>query len=608
MEKWILKNVKSDFKSMSKTYGLSELLCKILVNRRLSETREVEAFIKPKHSDLHNPRMMKDMDKAVDILINKLSEDKKIRVIGDYDVDGVVSTYLLYSALVQCADNADNIDYDIPHRVHDGYGINGPIIDKAIRDGVDTIITCDNGISAIQQIEYAKKQGLTVIVTDHHMAVFTEDTPGVRIPVLPAADAIINVNQPDCLYPFKSLCGAGIALKLVQVLYEEIGIPETELEGYIQFVALATVCDVVDLTGENRNLVKIGLEKINETQNIGLNALLNKTGIKGKKITCYHLGYIIGPSINASGRLDCAKKGLRLLLSDNEKEADVLAEELHKLNIERRKMAEKGVEDVIRIIEGTEIKNNKVLVVYEPSAHESIAGIIAGKIRERYNKPTFIFTSSEHGVKGSGRSIEQYNMFEELLKCKCMLGEDLGKFGGHPMAAGLSLACEDTSLQHEGDLPAIKVVDRFRKHINTIAALTDDDLVPKVNIDAQVYLRSITMRFAEELEILEPYGKGNAKPIFVEKEISIGRITILKSSRNVLKLHIFTEPENQLDCIFFGDSELLLDYIQRKFGQGELEMALGGKSNNIRLDIVFTVGINEYQGNRTVQLIMQHYR
>ena len=444
-ERWFIKNRKADYKSMSLKYGISELMSKLIINRDIFEDEIIKSYVTPEFNKLHNPREMKDLELAVNILKEKIITNKKIRIIGDYDVDGVISVYMLYTALKKC--NA-NVDYEIPDRIKDGYGINEKIIKEAKDDGVDTILTCDNGISAIDQIKYAKELGLTVIVTDHHDIPFVEDENNKKIFLQSDADAILNPKQKDCNYKFKSLCGAGVAFKLIEVLYEEFNIDKEECYKLIEFLAIATVCDVVDLIDENRIFVKKGLEKINNTTNLGLGELIRENEIQDKTISVYHLGFIIGPCINASGRLDNAKKGLRLLLADEEDEAVHLAKELVKLNAERKDMTMKGVEDAIEIIEGTEIINDKVLVVYLPHIHESLAGIIAGRIRERYNAPTLILTNGEEFAKGSGRSIEEYNMFEKLLECK----ELLEKFGGHPMAAGLSIKEEN--------------IDNIRKKLN----------------------------------------------------------------------------------------------------------------------------------------------
>lgn len=587
LERWLLRNRKINIKQMAQQLNVSEVICKVLVNRGISNIDAAINFIKPELNKLFNPRLMKDLDKGVKIIKSKILENKKIRIVGDFDVDGIISTYVLYKGLFECG--AD-VDYEIPHRVFDGYGINKNIIEIAKNDGIDTIITCDNGISAIEQIEFAKELSLTCIVTDHHDVPFKEESDGSRTLITPKADAVIDCKQIDCKYPFKGLCGAGVAFKFIQSLYEEMGKDKKEANFLIEYVAIATVCDVVDLVGENRTLVKEGLKLINKTQNIGLKALINETGIEGKKINVYYLGFIIGPCLNASGRLDYAKKGLRLLLSEDIEEAKSLAKELHELNIERKDMTAKGVEDICNIIEKQGYTKDKVLVVYKPDIHESIAGIIAGKVRERYNAPSIILTHSEHGIKGSGRSIEKYNMFEELLKCKDLLT----KFGGHPMAAGLSLEANNLEV--------------LRNRLNSLTMLTDEDLIPKIYIDMQIPLNKVSLALAEELEILEPYGKGNSKPLFAEKNIRISRATILGVNKNVLKLNLLSKIGKVVESIFFGDIEKFKEYITNKFGQLELNKIFNGVQNNVTIDLIYSIDINEYMGNKKVQLIIQNYR
>ncbi len=587
MENWILKNPKVDFKEMSQTLGVSELLCRVLVNRGITDYHIARSFINPRNDGLYSGRLMRDMEKGVSIIKEKIAAGKKLRIIGDYDVDGVISTFILYKALDRCG---AAVDYAIPHRILDGYGINNSIIEKAKEDGVDTIITCDNGISAIEQVKYAKESGITVVITDHHEVPFTEDADSNRVHILPEADAVIDMKRTDCEYPFKLLCGAGVAFKFVQLLFEDMGIPEDALEEFHEFVAIATVCDVVDLTGENRILVKNGLKAIGQSKNIGLKALMKQTGILGKEISVYHLGFIIGPCINASGRLDWAEKGLSMLLSTDVQEAEKLALELHELNRERKSMTLQGMEETVAAIEGSGLKEDKVLVVYRPDIHESIAGIIAGKIREKYNVPTFVITDAENGVKGSGRSIEEYNMFEELLRCK----ELLTRFGGHPMAAGLSLERENLEL--------------LRKQLNEYTSLTEEDLIPKVYIDARVPLSWVNLKVAEELLLLEPYGKGNSKPYFAEKGIPVARATVLGSEKNVLKLRLVSGGSRYIDCIYFGNIPDFDGYVSGRFGGDALADMYAGKSNSVKLDMVFHIGINEYNGSRNVQLVMQHYR
>lgn len=587
MEKWLLRNKRINIKEMAQKLNVSEVICKVLVNRDIINSNDATDFINPNLNSLHNPILMKDLDKGVKIIKNKILENKKIRIVGDFDVDGIISTYVLFKGLSECG---ANVDYEIPHRIFDGYGINKNIVETAKNDEVDTIITCDNGISAIEQIEFAKELGLTCIITDHHDVPFKEEGDGSRTLIIPNADAVIDCKQIDCEYPFKNLCGAGVAFKFIQSLYEKMGKGKEEANFLIEYVAIATVCDVVDLIGENRIIVKEGLSLINKTKNIGLKSLINATGIEGKQISVYHLGFIIGPCLNASGRLDYAKKGLKLLLTEDVDEAQILAKELHELNVERKDMTVKGVEDVCNVIENKGFAKDKVFVVYKPDIHESIAGIIAGKVRERYNVPAIILTDSEHGVKGSGRSIEQYNMFEELFKCKDLLS----KFGGHPMAAGLSLESNN--------------IETLRERLNRLTTLTDEDLIPKVYIDMQIPLNNVSLALAEDLELLEPFGKGNSKPLFAEKDISISKATILGVNKNVLKLNLLSKRGRIVDSIFFGDIEKFKDYVINKFGDTEVSKMFNGVENNITIDLIYSIDINEYMGNKKVQLIIQNYR
>lgn len=587
LTKWILKNPKVDYENMSRTLGVSELICRVLVNRKIYEQIDAMAFISPELNMLYNPRLMKDLGKAADIIKDKITSGKKIRIVGDYDVDGVISTYILMEALTHCG---ALVDYDIPHRVHDGYGINVSIVEKAYKDGIDTIITCDNGIAAIDQIKHAKQLGMTVIVTDHHEVPFVVCEDGSRCHVIPDADAVVDCKQTDCNYPFKLLCGAAVAFKLVQVLFEEFQISKDIEERLYEMVAIATVCDVVDLVSENRIFVKKGLKTLSNTKNPGLLALLMETGIHDKELSVYHLGFIIGPCINASGRLECARKGLEMLLCKNIDEAIPLARELAQLNAQRKSMTQEGIEEVCAAIESSDIKNDKVFIVYNNNIHESIAGIIAGKIRERYNVPTLVLTDSENGVKGSGRSIEEYNMFEELLACRDLLD----KFGGHPMAAGLSLPYENIEL--------------LRRAMNENTTLTEDDLVPKLYIDAQVPIETISLSMAQEISILEPYGKGNSKPVFADKNVAVTRATVIGANKNVLKLKLSKKTGKSIDAIYFGNIEDFDSYIATKFGENEKNLMYEGKINNVVLDLAFNIDINQYNNMKSVQLVVQNFR
>ncbi|WP_315070680.1 single-stranded-DNA-specific exonuclease RecJ [uncultured Clostridium sp.] len=586
-ERWFIKNIKADYKQISKKYEITELMSKLIVNRNIINDEMIRSYINPEFNMLHNPREMKDLEEAVKIILDKINLGKKIRIVGDYDVDGVISIYILYKALKRC--NA-NVDYEIPDRIKDGYGININIIKQAKEDGVDTILTCDNGISAIEQIKYAKDLGLTVIITDHHDIPFIEEEDKNRTFISPSADVIVNPKQEECNYKFKQLCGAGVAFKLVEVLYENLSIDKEEAYKFIEFLAIATVCDVVDLVDENRIFVKKGLELINRTTNLGLKELIRESELGEKTLSVYHLGFIIGPCINASGRLDSAKKGLELLLSDDEEEAVKLAKEIVRLNEERKDMTMKGVETAIQIIEKNGFINDKVFVIYIPDVHESLAGIIAGRIREKYNVPTLVITKSESGVKGSARSIEEYNMFEELVKCK----DILDKFGGHPMAAGFSLKEEN--------------IDGLRKRLNENTILDDEDLLKKVTIDCVLPLDSISYELINNLQELEPFGKANSKPLFAEKDVNLLKAAILGKNKNVLKLKVKTRQNKVIDAIYFGDISEFEELITDKFGAEELQKLYDGAYNDVRLDFVFYPSINEYNGNTIIQIVVQNYR
>ena len=585
-EKWLLRNRKVDLKAMSEKYKISQLLCKLMVNRDIIDENIINSYINPVYKYLHSPKTMKDVVIAVDIIKRKIQENKKIRIIGDYDVDGIISVFILYTALKKCG---ANVDHEIPDRIKDGYGINENIVKVAYDEGVDTIITCDNGISAIDQIQYAKDLGLTVIVTDHHDVPFIEED-GVRTFLSSQADAIINPKQIECEYKFKSICGAGVAFKLMEALYEEIGMDKEECYKLIEFVAIATVCDVVDLIDENRIFVKNGLEMLNNSKNIGINALKKACGLEDKEITAYHLGFVIGPCLNASGRLDSAKKGLELLLMEDDEEAKNLAQEIVDLNDARKNMTKEGVDRAINIIDSTDINNDKILVVYIPDIHESLAGIVAGRVKEQYNKPTIILTKSEEGVKGSARSIEEYNMFEGLLACK----ELLDKFGGHPMAVGLSLQ-EDK-------------VDELRKALNNKCELTDEDLTRKIMIDSSLPLEYLNLHLIEELNVLEPFGKGNSKPVFGVRDAKITKAMLLGKDKNVLKLKLLTNNNITIDAMIFNDLENFESKIIEKYGNEELDNLYNKSNNNIPMDFTFYPSINEWNGNKSIQIVVNGIR
>lgn len=569
MEKWVLTAKRADFAGIGKKFGIDQVIARLIRNRDVVEEEEIRKYLYGGLEDLPSPWLLKDMEKAVEILEKKIHDHVKIRIIGDYDIDGVTSTYILLKGLRRVGAEVDTY---IPDRVADGYGIRAHLIEKAAEDGVDTIVTCDNGIAAAQEIQTAKEKGLTVIITDHHEIPYRETENGREL-ILPLADAVINPKQPDCCYPNKKICGAVVAFKLITALYDMFGVSETELEDYLELAAIATVGDVMDLQGENRILVKEGLKRLAETKNKGLRALIQANGLDGGRITSYHVGFVLGPCINASGRLDTAARSLALLNAEDEDEAARLAGDLTALNESRKALTEKGKEEAIEQVETTELKNDRVLVVYLPDCHESLAGIIAGRIREKYNKPSFVLTKGETCVKGSGRSIEGYSMFEELVKC----AELMVQFGGHPMAAGLSV--EE------------KNVELLRRRLNENCTLTEEDLRPKVTIDVPMPISYITKNLVEEISLLEPFGKGNTKPLFAQKNLRVLESRILGKNRNVAKLRLMDETGTAIDGMYFGEAE---------------EFTQFAKSRET-ISVTYYPEINRYMGRENLQIVIQNY-
>lgn len=569
MEKWVLTAKRADFAGIGEKFGIDQVVARLIRNRDVIEEEEIRKYLYGGLDDLPSPWLLKDIEKAVGILEKKIHDHVKIRIIGDYDIDGVTSTYILLKGLKRVGAEVDTY---IPDRVADGYGIRAHLIEKAAEDGVDTIVTCDNGIAAAQEIQTAKEKGLTVIITDHHEIPYRETENGREL-ILPLADAVINPKQPDCCYPNKKICGAVVAFKLITALYDRFGISETELEDYLELAAIATVGDVMDLQGENRILVKEGLKRLAETKNKGLRALIQANGLGGGRITSYHVGFVLGPCINASGRLDTAARSLALLNTEDEDEAARLAGDLTALNESRKALTEKGKEDAIEQVETTELKNDRVLVVYLPDCHESLAGIIAGRIREKYNKPSFVLTKGETCVKGSGRSIEGYSMFEELVKC----AELMVQFGGHPMAAGLSVEEEN--------------VDLLRRRLNENCTLTEEDLRPKVTIDVPMPISYITKNLVEEISLLEPFGKGNTKPLFAQKNLRVLESRILGKNRNVAKLRLMDETSAVIDGMYFGEAEEFIQF---------------AKSRET-ISVTYYPEINRYMGKENLQIVIQNY-
>ena len=574
MEKWFVTMKKADFNGIAEKYQISPIIARLMRNRDVIGDEAIDFYLNGTVEDLYDGLLMKDMDRAVDILNEKIEEGKKIRVIGDYDIDGVNATYILQQGL---AGLGADVDTDIPDRIKDGYGLNQMLIDRALEDDVDTIVTCDNGIAAMSEIAYGKENGMTIVVTDHHEVPYLEEN-GKKKYLLPPADAVVDPHRADCEYPFKGLCGAAVAYKLVEVLYRVSGKSEQEVEhlqdNLMENVAIATIGDVMDLVGENRVFVKKGLELLKTTKNEGLHALMQCTGVDTANLNTYHIGFVLGPCINAGGRLDTAKRALELLNASNRREAVTLAADLKELNDSRKEMTEEGVEEAVRQIESSSWKDDQVLVVYLPECHESIAGIIAGRIKERYYRPTFVLTRGETGVKGSGRSIEAYDMFAEMSRCR----ELFTKFGGHKLAAGLSLEEEN--------------VEVFRKRINELADLTEDDLQMKVSIDMRLPFPYINEELIHELKILEPFGKGNGKPLFAESKLRVIQPRIFGKNRNVLKCRLEDQQGNQMEAVYFGEVEDCLQQMEKKQ----------------IMSFTYYPSINEYMGRRTIQLTIVNYQ
>lgn len=570
MQKWMVLAKKADFYGIGRKFGVDPVIARVIRNRERISEEEIEQYLHGGMNQIYSFQLMKGMEKALELLLEKIGEKKKIRIIGDYDIDGVCSTYILLIGLKKAG---AIVDIDIPDRIKDGYGISKELIDLAYQAGTDTIITCDNGISAIEQVAYAKSLGMTVIVTDHHEIPYEEQEDGNIKTILPPADAIINPKQEGCQYPFKGICGAMVAYKLICGLYEKKGFPKEAQEEFIEFAAIATVGDVMDLQDENRIVVKEGLRRMKNTKNYGLRALIRVNHLEEAELTGYHIGFVLGPCINASGRLSTAKKALNLLLCKDEKKAQELAEELKALNDSRKEMTQKGVEQAEKLVETTELKEDRVLVIYLPDCHESLAGIIAGRIRETYNKPVIVLTKGKDGVKGSGRSIETYHMFKELVKCKDLLS----KFGGHPMAAGLSLPEEN--------------IEAFRRALNKKCTLTQEDMMKKVLIDVPMPISYVTLPLIRQLSLLEPFGKGNNKPVFAEKNIKITQCRIFGKNKNVVKMKLYDKNGICMDGVWFGDGEAFVNEIQEKE----------------RWSIAYYPSINTYNGRESIEIIVQNY-
>ena len=586
MERWVLLRKGADFNGISEKFHISPRLACLVRNRDVIGDEAIQNYLYGTIADLHDGMLMKDMDKAVEILIEKIRTGEKVRVIGDYDIDGVNATYILLEGLERLG--AD-VDIDIPNRLTDGYGLNRNLIDRAFSEGIDTVVTCDNGIAASEEIAYGKSLGMTVIVTDHHEVPYEEEA-GERKFLLPPADAVIDPKRADCDYPFDGLCGAAVAYKLVECLYEAMGQDAEDMDYLMEQVAIATVGDVMDLTGENRIFVKQGLEMMRRTSNLGIKSLMECTKVEPGQLSAYHIGFVLGPCLNACGRLDTAKRALELLRAKTKKEADMLAGDLKALNDSRKEMTEAAVEQAAAQAEHKLPAEDRVLVIYLPDCHESLAGIVAGRIRERYHKPVFVLTDGEEGVKGSGRSIEAYHMFEELNKCKHLLV----KFGGHKLAAGLSMNPEN--------------VEPFRQAINEVCVLEEADFVEKVSIDMQLAFSDITEHLIEELELLQPFGKGNPKPLFAEKNVEVLNARLIGKNHNMLKMQLKDMQNQLMEALYFGDAEAFMEFLSDRYGRDRVKGLLRGKASGVRLSVAYYPGINEYMGRKTLQIVISHYQ
>lgn len=586
-ERWYVTAKKADFQAIGAKFGIDQVTARIIRNREIIGDDAVAEYLECSPRQLHDPHLLKDAGKGVEILAQKIADGKKIRVIGDYDIDGVNASYILINGLRICGAQVDHV---IPDRVHDGYGMNCGMIERALEDGVDTIITCDNGIAAAEEVAFAKASGLTVVITDHHEVPFSLQENGEKAYKIPPADAVVNPKQADCPYPYPELCGAAVAWKFIQLLYERMGIPSERSFEMVAHAAFATVGDVMNLTGENRTIVKLGLKAVHKTENPGLLALIQQNNLEKEQIRSWHFGFVLGPCINASGRLDTAKRSLRLLMEPSLEKASQLAKELVELNDRRKNLTLQGLEEAKRLIEERKIAEDKVMVVYLPQCHESLAGIIAGRIRELYHKPVFVLTNAEDGgVKGSGRSIEAYSMYEEMTKCASLMT----KFGGHPMAAGLSMDKEN--------------VDRFRRELNAFSSLTQEDFIEKIHIDVPMPLYYINVQLIREFECLEPYGKGNEKPVFAVRDVHPLRATIVGKNKNVLKLVLEDGAGGCIDAVYFGDIEAFLGFLREKFSRQQADALLHGGPQNICFSITYDPSIDTYLGREKVQIIIRHY-
>lgn len=588
MAKWMVSAKKADFTKIARQFGIDPVIARIIRNRDIVEEGEIERFLHGTIEDMHSPFLLKDVEKAADILCDKIARGKRIRVVGDYDIDGVCAAYILLAGLMECGAQVDSV---IPHRIHDGYGMNHHMIAEAYEGGIDTVLTCDNGIAAGEQVAYAKSLGMTVVVTDHHEVPYEVLEDGSRRECLPGADAVVDPKQKECAYPFEGICGAVVAYKLIQVLFARTGCSGAQdmLKELLAFAAFATVGDVMELVDENRIIVKYGLRQIAASGNLGMQALVAVNGLQDKVLSTYHIGFVLGPCLNATGRLDTAQRALRMFMTHDRGEAVSIAGELKELNDSRKNMTLQGTEKATEMVEKSTLREDRVLVLYLPECHESLAGIIAGRIRERFQKPVFVLTRSEDGVKGSGRSIEAYHMYDKMSECK----ELYTKYGGHKMAAGVSMPEEN--------------VDKFRVYLNEHCGLTPEDFVEKIHIDVPMPMSYVTADFVRQLSVLEPFGNGNPKPVFAQKNIRLIRGRILGKNGNVGKYTVEDEGGRQFEMIYFGDMAAWHEFLTEAFGRAEYDRLYRGGNSSIRIHVVYYPELDVYQSKERLQMVMQDY-
>ena len=571
MERWVVAAKRADFQAIGRKFSIDPVIARLIRNRDVIGEDAIQMYLYGGLESLSDPGKMKGMEEAADLLLEKIREKKPVRIIGDYDIDGIMSSYILKKGLEKLKARAD---VRIPDRLTDGYGLNEHLVLQAYEDGMDTIVTCDNGIAAAAQIAGAKEKGMSVIVTDHHEIPYEEEENGERRYILPPADAVINPKQPGCAYPFKGLCGAGVAFQFIRYLYRREGIPREEAWKFLEFAAIATVGDVMDLQGENRILVKEGLKRLHHTPNPGLQELIAQNNLDREQVDVYHIGFVLGPCLNASGRLDTAARALKMLLSDDREEAARLAGDLKALNESRKAMTLRGEEEAIRMVEESDLSRDRVLVVFLPECHESLAGIIAGRLKEHFHRPAFVLTRTEEGLKGSGRSIESYSMYEELCRCR----EYLTKFGGHPMAAGISMKEES--------------LEPFRKKINEVCTLTEQELVPKVTIDVPMPISYIKRDLLRQMDLLKPFGKGNSRPLFAQKNIHVLNPKIFGKNRNVVKMQLLDDSGCSMAGVYFGDGDAFVRFA----------------AEHPSLSVAYYPSVDHYMGRETLQATVVTYQ